>query len=333
MTAQVVGGPHTNFPVLISLTLADLKTVANGGDVQNASGFDIIFTSDQAGSTQLAHQIERYDGSTGEIVMWVRSPSLASSTKIYLFYGNSSISSFQGDVTSNGVTGVWDNEYQGVWHLNEAIDATNIDATTNTNDGTPLNSPAAAVGKMAGALDFDVNGTTTAVAIPADPTLDLSTYPSWTISAWVKPATYVGTKWPLVYGYGVYNASLGLSQVNSPDGLVEHWLNDGNLLQSSAATTIGAWSHIAVVRDADTTRLYLNGVEDGSRPSVAISNAGQASWIGSDGFASDDFLGVIDEARVSNTVRSAGWFATEYNNQDSPSTLEFKFEVQRARAS
>ncbi len=28
--AQVVTGPHTNFPVLISLTLADLKTTANG---------------------------------------------------------------------------------------------------------------------------------------------------------------------------------------------------------------------------------------------------------------------------------------------------------------
>ena len=66
--AQVVTGPHTNFPVLISLTLADLKTTANGGNVQNANGYDIIFTSDQAGNTQLAHEIESYTASTGKII-------------------------------------------------------------------------------------------------------------------------------------------------------------------------------------------------------------------------------------------------------------------------
>ncbi len=135
----MVSGPHTNFPVLISLTLADLKTTANGGNVQNASGYDIIFTSDQAGNTQLAHEIESYTASTGEIIMWVRIPSLVSATKIYLFYGNSSISSFQGNVTSNGVTGVWDSNYKGVWHLREDPSGAAPqmqDATSNNNDGT-----------------------------------------------------------------------------------------------------------------------------------------------------------------------------------------------------
>ena len=31
--AQVSSGPHTNFPILVSTTLADLKTTANGGKV------------------------------------------------------------------------------------------------------------------------------------------------------------------------------------------------------------------------------------------------------------------------------------------------------------
>ena len=33
----------SDFPVLVSYTDATLKTVANGGHVQNASGYDIIF--------------------------------------------------------------------------------------------------------------------------------------------------------------------------------------------------------------------------------------------------------------------------------------------------
>ncbi len=53
----------TNFPVLFSLTDSDLATVANGGKVLNANGYDIAFTSDD-GSTQLDHELESYDATT-----------------------------------------------------------------------------------------------------------------------------------------------------------------------------------------------------------------------------------------------------------------------------
>jgi hypothetical protein len=33
------------------------------------------------------------------------------------------------------------------------------------------------------------------------------------------------------------------------------------------------------------------------------------------------FKGGIDEVRISSTPRSAGWIATEYSNQNSPSTF------------
>ena len=42
------------------------------------------------------------------------------------------------------------------------------------------------------------------------------------------------------------------------------------------------------------------------------------SWTGgNDGY----FNGTIDEVKLSDTVRSAGWIATEYNNQSGPSTF------------
>src|SRR4051794_22495820 len=69
-------GSHTNFPVLISLTDANLKTTANGGHVTNSSGYDIIFTSSDC-SVQLNHQLEKYDATTGEYIAWVRVPSLS----------------------------------------------------------------------------------------------------------------------------------------------------------------------------------------------------------------------------------------------------------------
>jgi len=136
--AQVSGGPHTNFPVLISMTVADLKTTANGGKVTDAQGDDIIFT-DSDGTTQLAHEIETYVASTGEIVAWVRVPSLAATSTLYVYYGNSAVTTFQGNVTSNGVTGVWDTNYLGVWHMKENPAGTApqmTDSTSNAKHGT-----------------------------------------------------------------------------------------------------------------------------------------------------------------------------------------------------
>jgi len=64
---------QTNFPVLISLTDADLAAHAqNNGD-------DILFT-DSGGSNKLSYEIEKYNAGTGELVAWVKIPTLSSST-------------------------------------------------------------------------------------------------------------------------------------------------------------------------------------------------------------------------------------------------------------
>jgi len=185
--AQVSGGPHTNFPVVIDSTLLYLRTTANGGKVENANGYDIIFTSDQAGATQLAHEIEQYDAVTGDIAFWVRVESLAATTSIYIFYGNSGIATFQGDVTSNGVTGVWDNDYEGVWHLNEdvvdeASGATHFDSTSNNNDGIQQGNVEAAA-KIADGQDFD--GANDYIE-DADGELYLNGLTAFTVSLWIQ---------------------------------------------------------------------------------------------------------------------------------------------------
>ena len=56
-----------------------------------------------------------------------------SDTVIYLYYGNSIVTS-----PTENPTGVWDASYQGVWHLDESGNGTFdefADSTTNANDG------------------------------------------------------------------------------------------------------------------------------------------------------------------------------------------------------
>jgi len=111
---KVPNTDQTNFPLLISGTYTYLATAANGGGVQNPSGYDIIFTSDLAGANQLNYEIDSYDAATGNISAWVQIPNLSHTvdTVIYVNYGNSSITASQATPT-----GVWDSTYEGVWHF------------------------------------------------------------------------------------------------------------------------------------------------------------------------------------------------------------------------
>ena len=90
---KVSNTDQTNFPVLISGTFPYLATVTNGGHVQNANGYDIVFTSDAAGQVQLPHEIDSYNPTTGAAAFWVGIPTLShtTDTSIYMWYGNSAV--------------------------------------------------------------------------------------------------------------------------------------------------------------------------------------------------------------------------------------------------
>jgi hypothetical protein len=114
-----VTAAQSNFPVLVSVTDTDLLDSDNGGSVQ-PDGDDILFIGTDG--TKLSHEIEEYDGSTGTLNAWVEIPALSASadTKFYLYYGNASCSSQQ------DVSGVWDNSYAGVWHMEDNQTGTTI---------------------------------------------------------------------------------------------------------------------------------------------------------------------------------------------------------------
>ena len=332
---QVINGPLTNFPMLVSRTDANLATVANGGhiasyNVATNDPWDLVFealddtTCGGAGTApcRLAHQIEKYTASTGELVAWVQVPSINNGTIIYMYYGNSCITS-----STQNASGVWDSNYKGVWHLNQGTGVNAADSTSNGNTGVQVDSPVASTGQIGGALTFSYPDRLTIAAA----SLDLTTYSNWTMSAWVRPTSYTGLKWPIIYSYGTYRASLGLTvQEAGADGRIENWTNDSVLRQSNTAVTLNAWNYVTITRTATTTSFYLNGSADGSGTSTTVTTAGQPSGIGGDPLGAADltehFLGLIDEVRVSasNTSsgsRSADWIHTEYHNQSAPSSF------------
>ena len=106
----LVPSTQSNFTVLVSVTDATLRTISNGGHVANSNGYDIGFYTDSSGSTKLKWEIDSYNPVTGQLIAWVKIPTLSSTsdTSFYLFYGDPSITTDQSDPVNT-----WDSQFQG----------------------------------------------------------------------------------------------------------------------------------------------------------------------------------------------------------------------------
>src|SRR5580704_13963154 len=147
---KVPNTDQTSFPVLISGTYSYLATTGSGGNVTNANGYDIILTSDVSGTSNLSFERESYSSSTGQVNLWVKIPTLShsSDTVIYMFYGNSSVTTDQ-----SNKTGTWDANYLGVWHMSNGLTVNANDSTSNANNGT-VSGTTAVTGIIAGAASY-----------------------------------------------------------------------------------------------------------------------------------------------------------------------------------
>src|SRR5471030_1636735 len=62
---KVANTDQNNFQVLVYITDSTLRTVTNGGHVQNVKGYDTMFYSDKMATTPLIWEMESFDGITG----------------------------------------------------------------------------------------------------------------------------------------------------------------------------------------------------------------------------------------------------------------------------
>ncbi len=191
--SQVTGGSNlTNFPVLMSFTEPELRTTGNGGNVTDAQGDDIIFSLNSQGTTLLDFERERYTPTTGEIIAWVEIPTLDfdDNTVVYMFYGNSSVTSSQ-----ENVAGTWDTTYDGVWHMDDS-GSTNVDSAGTANNGTVSGATAGAVGKIGPAYDFDgINDVSTVTDAAILDYTNTATFEAWVRTDDVSTAPSFSTLW------------------------------------------------------------------------------------------------------------------------------------------
>ena len=322
--SQVPAGQNS-FPVLIQGTFAYLANTANGGFVQNANGYDILFTSDSAGANLLNWEVESYSPVTGKATFWVKVPNLASATDttIYLHYGNPGVQSFLGNAA-----GTWDSNFAAVYHMSDNAPTPAVfDSTSNANQGVlqANTNTKSAAGQMANALNF--NGAGDYVNNGTAPAVDITG--PFTLEGWVNL-----NAWPAP-GYGGLLGSKGqqyfveFTTGNSGDhGIVVGTYAGPNFAGTAVSmptSFAGSFHHVAGSWDGVNWNLYV----DGQAAAQTLSPQGPFHWpqpflSGAQAFPGgvNQFLNAsLDEVRLSNIARSPSWIQTEYNNQRNPSSF------------
>ena len=312
---KVPNTDQVNFPVLISGTYPYLASTANGGAVTSANGYDILFTSDVNGTSPLAFERETYDPSTGTVNFWVNVPTVShtSDTVIYLFYGNSSVTT---DPSSAMAT--WDNNYAGVWHLPDGTTLSAGDSTLNSNTGTIIGATAA-TGQIGGAAAFD--GSTGLITVSNNSSIDVASG-DFTASVWFYANSYSGfntvfdkgtTSSNRDYSFWINSSSGGWWAIGSGGG--EYW--------SGSGFTTGTWHYLVMQRSGSTSRVFLDGSSAFSTTDFTgtTDSGGNLDFSGNPTEGGSLWDGKLDEFRISNTARSADWITTEYNNQSNPATF------------
>lgn len=321
-----ISGNLSNFPVVIRLQTDDQLR-----DYAQTDGDDILFT-DANGSTKLNHEIERFNPTTGELVAWVRLPSVNSGADktIYLYYGNSGVAS------QENATNVWDSSYQGVWHLDNDYQ----DSTSQNNDGSSSGTSNSANAVIADGED--INGNPNRINMGSDSSLD--NLSAFTFETWIRPDFTTSENDTRIMAKGSATVSYNLRFDEERQRI--RFTRSRSMSALDMESTTGSiawdqWQHIVVVVDINdsTARMYINGQEVSPYNSRTvgfgslISDSSFDFLLGNRYDDSTGFKGSLDESRMSSNVRSAEWINTSYNNQRESSTFLKTLSTQEAAVS
>jgi len=323
-----------DFPFLFSCSENDLRSTANGGYVTSDFGYDIVFSG--ANEAQLDHQIESYDPVTGEYVAWVRLPILYYDvdTELTISCGNSSIT------TDQSTENVWSASHEAVWHMNDDPSISELNDAAGTFNGQAngnMTSSDLVEGKIGSAIDFD--GTNDYFAIEDKNYASSGAIGELTVSGWVN-TSYSTNSWTgnwalldfdrseyfnlFIHGQGKVSFSTRGAGAGIHDfhGGQSGQVNDGN------------WHYVVGTFSPTKKQLYIDGVlvNTANNPHNGANLGTGATRYGFIGDGSEAsgfnggrnniyYKGKMDELHFLNVELSAGWIATEYNNQSSPETF------------
>lgn len=342
---SVVGvGALTDFPVLLTASNFPAEALSGGANSALNGGGDLRFTADVEGTIRLPVEVVTFvTGVSPSAQVYVKLPNVPGSSAIEFWVWYKKAGATQPAVSDPyGRNAVWDNDYAGVWHLEEDPEdgaGAFVDATGNGNAGTGGNmtsswSVAAQVGK---GIDFKFS------VSPFEAEADINVGSSATLDN-IANMTYEMIMNPRTEGEN----SLGrLYAKNNASGDGKNFFVDqvtctrclsyaanfsgqrGWWRSPSESFAFDEFSHAAMTYDnsaASAPAFYIDGIslsvtEVEEPDGTTVDDASGNGHIGNRESLTRQFDGVLDEVRISSVIRSADWMRQTARNLMDPASF------------
>ena len=307
-----------DFPVLLALS-----TSSGIGDVDVSSVFDelganslkLAVTTDN-GTTECYVEVAGWDNGNEKAELHVKVPSIDkdNDTILYLYYNSDHADNtdYVGATNTSAAESVWDSNYKAVYHMNDGADTSHIyDSTSNDNDGTKkgANEPNEVAGSVGKAQDFDEDYINCGNNVR----------PVSAISVEVLATPHAFDSGGCIIGTGRNGGALSFYPYGTDIRFCVYTTTWRYLEIAQADVSLNEPHYFAHTYDQTDLIAFLEGIQkDIGHYSGDITYDGKPCEIG--GYPSsgspynpvpaETFDGVIDEVRISDIARSAGWIAT-----------------------
>jgi hypothetical protein len=288
-----------NVPVLIKFNSTDHADLFDNGE----DGDSVKFTSDEAGTTQLAHECVRFGEDDAIFYVKVDLDNDSQYTTIYFFYGTPSITG------TESASSVWTNG-KAIYHLEN-----NANDSMGSYNGSVYGATYNPSGKIGGCYNFD--GSNDYIDLN-----DVDLPSTFTILTWVDPDTTSSLK-HILHKTSSNGASTNCNyKLYTYDSKLYSGGSTGGAESSSSTSVSTGWQFVGATYNGTAIQTILNGVADGNPANTATASTNYDASIGRPGERSDYYFdGDIDEMWLFNDTKSADWIASTYNNVANYSTF------------
>ena len=303
----------THFPLFFMRVDAEID---DNCDDDGAGSWDIIFTeSDGTSDLDIDWCSYAEAGGNATIIAFVSqagwvldNDAVPAATTFYCYYENAGA----GDPGTS--EGVWDANYLARWSMDEAP-ASVVDSTSNSEDVTSTaGDPAALAGKILNGVDFDLDDTLI-IANGAQSMLGAT----HTISFWYDETDSMD-EWDEWMGTEVGGSSERWLMANYPASDVSmYWDGGGTLLEPSSGDIVDGDIHHVVIDwttgSPGTAHIYIDGeLKDSSDNNRSLSDMTGLDFYLGHSSANKGCEGILDEVRISDSIRGTDWAKFEYAN-------------------
>ncbi len=290
-----VGVSVNDFPLLVRLNSGNFDFSQSQAD-----GRDLRFTT--ADGAALPYQIEHWDFVGGQAAVWVKIPAITGNAvqEIKMYWGKSGVETLSSGASVFNAS----NGYASVLHLGDTL-TDEAGTTEPSNVSTTVSKGLIGLGRTFASGQGILGGT----AITGLPT---GSGP-FSTGVWVRTSKAPAD----ILGWGLQEPSQKkvVIQLASPPHInLDCWFGGANVT-GTAAIPASEWTYIVHTFEPSGTRLYVNGVLDASNKGGSMNLQASSRYYLGGAWGNYNFVGDMDEARISKVVRSPEWVKLEYENQ------------------